>query len=57
MTDSYDEVYFFETDNSGVDYACYKDLVNSSDPLFDDDMIECVEVDLEDFPDDLDFDD
>lgn len=57
MTDSYDDPYFLETDNSGVDYACFIDLIKSSESLLDDESIECIELDLEADLDELDFDD
>ena len=57
MTDSYDDLYYIETDNEGVDYTCFVDLVNSSDSLLDDEFIECTELDLETDIDELEFDD
>ncbi len=57
MTDSYDDLYYIETDNEGVDYTCFIDLINSIDPLLDDEFIECSELDLEVDIDDLLLDD
>ena len=57
MTDSYDDLYYIETDNEGVDYTCFVDLINSSDSLLDDEFIECTELDLETDIDELEFDD
>ncbi len=57
MTDSYDDPSYIETDNEGLEYACYIDFINSNDSLLDDDFIECTEFDSEDDVDELDFDD
>jgi hypothetical protein len=57
MTDSYDDSYYIEIDNNGVEYTCFIDAVNSNDWLFDDELIECTELELEDDIEDLDFDD
>ena len=56
MTDSYDDPYYIETDSEGVEYACYIDFINSNDWLFDDEFIECTELELEDDIEDIDFD-
>jgi hypothetical protein len=56
MTDSYDDPFYIETDKDGVEYACFIDFINNNDPLFDDDLIECAELVIEDDFDDLDFD-
>ncbi len=57
MTDSYDDLYYIETDNEGVDYTCFIDLINSIDPLLDDEFIECSALDLEVDIDDIVLDD
>ena len=57
MTDSYDDPYYIETDNDGVEYACFIDFIKSNDSFFDDEFIECTELELEDEVEDLDFDD
>ena len=57
MTDSYDDPYYIETDSEGVEYACFIDFIKSNDPLFDDEFIECTELDFEDDIEELDFDD
>ena len=56
MSDPYDHLYF-ETDNDGVDYACYLDLINDSITVYDDDFIECVEIDLDTLINETEFDD
>lgn len=57
MTDSNHFVYYLETDNDGFEYACYLDLINSSDSVIDEDIIECIELDLNDDLVELDVDD
>ena len=57
MTDSYDDSYYIEIDNEGVEYTCFIDVINSDDWLFDDELIECTELDLEVDIDELELED
>lgn len=57
MSDSYDDPYFIESDSSGIDYACFIDLIKNSESLLDDESIDCIELGLEDDIEELDFDD